>query len=73
VLGLKNAKKARNIPKGSNQQQQVIIDLIASGKCEGEDLMQLCKLSISDYNKVMTMLEITGKIRALGANQWTLI
>lgn len=72
ALGLeaKNITKIR--PKGSNQHQQIIIDLIADGENNGENLLTLSGLDISAFNQALTMLEITGKIRALGANGWGL-
>lgn len=72
ALGLENKKVTKRIPKGSNANQQIIIDLIASGENDGENLLLLSELEISSFNQALTMLEITGKIKALGANIWTI-
>lgn len=58
--------------KGRNANEQTVIDLIIQGNDDGDELLKKSQLSISDFNQVMTMLEIGGKIRCLGNNQWSL-
>lgn len=58
--------------KGRNANEQTVIDLLIQGNNDGDVLLKKSQLSISDFNQVMTMLEIGGKIRALGANKWSL-
>lgn len=60
------------IPLGDNEAQTRIIELLASGLRDGEMLQQASKLDASIYNTELSMLEINGVVRALGANQWTL-
>lgn len=64
--------KDKPIPKGANANEQVIIDLIVAGTYDGGQLLAKSKLEAAQFNQTMTMLEITGKIRANGANQWSL-
>jgi len=64
------AKTARLI--GKNQDEQALLDLMERGISDGSELLQHSKLAVDAYNQTMTMLEITAKIRALGANQWGL-
>jgi len=56
---------------GSNPMEITIIDLLRGGIRHGEQLQQQSGLSVSDFSQTMTMLEIGGHIRSLGANQWT--
>jgi len=56
---------------GSNPMEITIIDLLRGGIRHGEQLQQQSGLSVSDFSQTMTMLEIGGLIRSLGANQWT--
>ena len=49
-----------------------IMKLLTQGIIDGDELMNRAKLSIIEYNTTLTMLEINGRIRALGANRWTL-
>lgn len=71
MLHLKVATSSIRI-RGSNEQEQAVLDLLASGITDGEELHTKSELPIHIYNQTLTMLEITGKIRSLGANQWTL-
>ena len=57
---------------GRNQNEQKVSELLLQGIREGDILLNHSSLSISEFNQVLTMLEIGGKIRALGSNQWAL-
>lgn len=71
VLGI-HPKGTRPLPKGANEAEQVILGLLASGITDGAELQAGSNLAIEEFNQHLTMLEITGKIRSLGANQWSL-
>ena len=70
ALGLEKSKK--QIAKGATPQEQCLIDLLGSGIQDGGLLLEKSHLPIAQFNQTLTMLEITGIIRSLGANQWTL-
>jgi len=72
VLGLKTRHKASKVVKGRNQNEQTVIDLLASGLTAGDELLKQSQLTPSEFNQVLTMLEIGAKIRPLGNNHWTL-
>ena len=73
ALGLTEGLKARkHTPKGRNEQEQAVIDLLAKGISDGEELRSKSQLEIAEFSQAMTMLEITGKIHSLGSNHWTL-
>ena len=55
-----------------NAHEQTVLDLLLQGVNEGEQLLKRSWLSTSQFNQVLTMLEIAGKVRPLGANQWAL-
>jgi len=38
----------------------------------GDELQTESGVSASEFSKTLTMMEISGIIRALGGNQWTL-
>jgi DNA processing protein len=63
---------ARKVPvsKGSNPEEQVLLDLMRSGEQAGDILLVRSGLDVSLFNQTLVMLEVTGKIRALGANNW---
>ncbi|MEO6110085.1 MAG: DNA-processing protein DprA [Candidatus Saccharimonadales bacterium] len=58
---------------GSNPLENKLITLIVEGVRDGEHLQQQSGAETSDFLTALTMLEINGHIRSLGANQWTLI
>lgn len=58
--------------KGQTPAEQAIIDLLAAGIDEGNELLIRSKLEVSHFNQALTVLEISDKIIPLGANRWTL-
>lgn len=60
-------------PRGSTPLEQAILDQIASGVRDGDTILaQLNDTTAVEFNTALTMLEISGCIRSLGANQWIL-
>ncbi len=60
------------LPLGSNALETKIIELIASGVRDGDELQNQAGSTATDLSMALTMLEVAGSIRNLGANQWTL-
>jgi DNA processing protein len=61
-----------NLPLAANANEATVLNLIKNGVRHGEELQLQSGLSPQDFGQTLTMLEITGKIRPLGANQWGL-
>ncbi|MCX6728748.1 MAG: DNA-processing protein DprA [Candidatus Saccharibacteria bacterium] len=57
---------------GSNPSESKIIELLLSGIRDGDELQTLAEINASEFSTALTMLEISGTIRPLGGNQWTL-
>jgi DNA processing protein len=57
---------------GNSPLETTIIQLLTGGVRDGEELQQRSGSSISEFNTALTMMEITGTIRSLGGNQWTI-
>jgi len=55
---------------GRNANEQKVLDLLLQGITDGEILLIQSELGTIEFNQVLTMLELGGKVRALGANQW---
>lgn len=72
ALGLKEHGLAASDVKGSTDDEQTILGLMLRGTSDGEELLKASKLEVSIFNQTLAMLEITGKIRSLGANQWAI-
>ncbi|MEO6513606.1 MAG: DNA-processing protein DprA [Candidatus Saccharimonadales bacterium] len=58
--------------QGSNDAETAVLALLAGGRQDGETLQLSSGLDIALFNQTLTMLEITGKVRSLGANTWIL-
>ena len=57
---------------GDNPLQTTIIQLLQSGLRDGDELQTQSGATASDFASELTMMEINGLVRSLGANQWTL-
>lgn len=55
---------------GDTPAEQTILGLLQQGIRDGDELLEKSKLDASEFNQTLSMLEIKGTIRALGANQW---
>ena len=60
------------IPLGETPAENTIIDLLRAGLRDGDQLQQQSGLTPADFATALTMLEINGVVRPLGANNWTL-
>lgn len=60
------------MPLGSTPLESKIIKLIQSGVRDGEELQIRTNANISEFSQTITLMEISGTIRALGGNKWTL-
>jgi len=52
--------------------EQIIIDLIHQGSRDGDEIHAKSQLDAGLFAQTLTMLELRGAIRPLGANQWSL-
>jgi len=66
-----SAELVRTI-RGQNDAETAILRALAGGVTDGDEILRTTKLSAADYNVAMTMLEVGGRIRPLGANTWAL-
>lgn len=57
---------------GDNPTQAAILTQLQQGIRDGDELQQLSGVSVVEFATELTMLEINGLVRSLGANQWTL-
>lgn len=72
LLGIASEEKARQDVFGDSKEEQVIIDLMKDGITELDELQQKSQLEPSLFSQTITMLELSSKIRPLGAAHWTL-
>lgn len=57
---------------GDTPQQTTLIQLLQRGVRDGDELQQQSQLPPGDFAAELTMMELNGVVRSLGANQWTL-
>lgn len=57
---------------GANQEETAILELMKNGLTDSGELLSRSRLSTSVFNQTLTMLEITGKIKPVGAGNWLL-
>lgn len=60
------------LPLAANASEASILQLIADGLRDGDDIQLKSGLTPAEFSQTLTMLEITGKIRPLGGNKWGL-
>ncbi len=72
IISPLHASKQTSLALGDTPAEVAIISLIQSGIRDGDQLLQESKLEASEFMQALTMMEINGTIRALGANQWAL-
>ena len=66
-------KKRANAPQllfGDTPAETKLLRLLATGVSEGEELIRQAELEPAVFNQTITLLEIKGRVRALGANRW---
>jgi DNA processing protein len=71
VLGMTNTAQ-QALPLAANQHEFILLSLIKDGTSDGGELLRQSQLDAPTFNQTLTMLEITAKIKPLGANQWAL-
>jgi DNA processing protein len=57
---------------GATIEESILLELLASGITESAELLTKSGLEPAMFNQTMTMLEINGKARPLGAGHWTI-
>ena len=58
---------------GDTDVETKILQAIATGLRSGEEIMQTTNLPPEIFNQTVTLLEIKGRLRSLGANHWGLV
>jgi DNA processing protein len=72
ILGIKASEKAREEVFGDTPEEQMIIDIMKEDVTDLDQIQAQSNLEPAIFSQTITMLEISGKIRPLGANHWVL-
>ena len=57
---------------GDTAEETGILKALSEGVSDGERIMELLKMPATIFNQTVTLMEIKGLIRGLGANKWAL-
>lgn len=57
-------------PLVQDESQRLIIETIKTGITDGDEIIAVNGLTASEFNRSITMLELSGAVRSLGANRW---
>lgn len=70
VIGLKSSRKAAVDLIAENENEYVLLTLINNGLSDGQQLLVNSQIDPAVFNQTLSMLEISGKIIAIGSDQW---
>ncbi len=72
VIMPEHGRAQTQLALGTNPTETAIITLIQSGVRDGDEIRAQTGIPADAFAAALTMLEINGTIRGLGANQWTI-
>jgi DNA processing protein len=72
VIAPELLKPAGDTLLGNTPSESIIIKLLLKGIRDGDELHIQSGLSISEFSQTLTLMEISGVVRPLGGNQWSL-
>ena len=70
AIGADNLAETLSVHIGDNADEQSILNLLYNGTSDGHELLVASGLSADTFSQTLTMLELSGKIHALGNNHW---
>lgn len=72
VIAPQLLKLQTSLPLGNDENETKIIKLLQSGVRDGEEIQIKSQIDPSLFSSTLTIMEINGIIKHLGANQWTI-
>lgn len=72
ALDLELVEKETQEIVADNSNELAVLELLKDGVTDSAELQQRSQLKPSVFSQTLTMLEITGRIKALGAGHWTI-
>lgn len=70
--GRKGRRAVQMALTGDNEAETTILGLMASGMNDGEEILAASGLTVGEFSQQLTLLEVKGRVKALGANRWVL-
>lgn len=72
VLGITESKVQQLELIAATEEERAILELLRSGVTDGHDLRKDSGLAPDIFNQALTILELSGHIKSLGNNQWSI-
>ncbi len=72
TMGLMTPGGAQAKLFADSPEEMTILQLLKQGISDGAELLRQSGLDTAQFNQTLTMLEVTGRVRPLGANYWQL-
>lgn len=72
ILGLDKNPSQQSLPVALSKEEYIILSLMKEGISDGIELQAKSELDPAMYGQTLTMLEISGKVKPLGNNKWTI-
>jgi DNA processing protein len=66
------AEQDGELPLVNTDGERLILEMIKSGISDGDQIIAELGQTASEFNRSITMLELSGLVRSLGANRWVL-
>lgn len=70
LMGLTPHKLKASEICGDTPDEQLLLELLLNGHSETDELEQLSQLEVSEFNRIMTGLELKNKVRRVGHDKW---
>jgi len=70
ALDMEAPELKAKIAKPASKEEAVILELLAQDISDAEDMLARSGWGTAKFNQVVTLMEISGKIRSLGAGKW---
>lgn len=71
-LGLSDTGRQARLPLADTPEENAILKALQSGVRDGDELLQVSGLTAPLFSQALSMLEIKGTVRSLGANNWSI-
>lgn len=70
ALDLEAPELKAKLVKPESKEEAAILDLLAQGVNDSDELLVKSGFQVSQFNQVISLMEISGKVRNLGAGKW---
>ena len=66
-------RRRKRILMGDNRAETAILQALAKGLRDGEELLEAVGLSVAEFNQTIMRLEVKQRVKGLGMNRWALL